>query len=505
MKHGFKYRWLIFIVPFLLGVYGYLLAYDYNWLGAVYSSLRLYGLNIDIPENDINLYIQIARWLAAIATTSVIMLLFQRMFSEIGLRWKLRNPEAVVVHGDGARRETVAEALGQPVVLMSGASCMEAKKHVLAFENDTAAIRYLQENEEKLLMKKDKEIYFSAFEYEPSDYAQTGLIVSNNAVNCARVYWQEHWLRDANETKIAIVGFGQYAQRILEQALLVNVIAWRAPIEYHVYGQGGDSFRNWYPQLQNVLSLEKSDEKKDSLFFHPSIESHGVEALGTMDRIILALDHPEENLLCLNKLITAGITGKVHVLCNKKMLQQLQYMPEQQKEQGQIELTAFGDSTAMYTREVIMHGRLLSIARQTHITYVRESAAANIRTNYASCTGCRKEGKCGDCPHAPGTWDDLTPFKKASNIAAADHEPIKRYMLSQAEQHGGIEAVKFALSRAEHDRWMRFCFLHNWKYGKVRNDAQRIHPSLLPFESLPPSEQEKDWWSYSCILSEQQK
>lgn len=503
MKQRFRFRWLVLLVPFLLGVYGYLLIYGGNWLGAVYSSLRLYGLNIDVPENDINIYIQIARWLAAVATTSVIMVLFQRVFVEIRLRWKLRNPDVVVVHGNGPRKDTVTEAIGIPAVSMSGKTCFEAKKHVLAFEDDATAIRYLQENEKKLLIKRDKEIYFVSYEYEPSDYAQQGLTVTNNAVNCARVYWKDNWLKDSSEQKIAIIGFGRYAQRILEQGLLVNVIAWRTPIEYHVFGGDGACFQKWHPELSNILTIDQVDPLKDSIVFHSPVSEDGIACLRQMDRIIIAEDRHEENMLCLNRILNAGIIGKIHVMGNRQLMQQLQYLPERQMKSAPVKIVSFGDDADMYSSHVIMHGELTRAAKGTHIDYVRKSKAENIRIKYNSCQGCRKNGKCEDCLQAARTWDDLTPFEKASNIASADHTPIKRYLIAESERHGGLNAVKKELCRIEHERWCRFYFLHNWRYGQIRDDGARIHPSLLPFEMLSETEQEKDWWAYSSILGEE--
>ena len=505
MKQRFRFRWLVLLVPFLLGVYGYLLLYGNNWLGAVYSSLRLYGLNIDVPENDINIYIQVARWLAAAATTSVIMILFQRVFTEIGLRWKLRNPDVVVVHGDGPRKEAVTAAIGNPAVSMSGKTCFEAKKHVLAFESDAAAIRYLQENERKLLSKCDKEIYFVSYEYEPSDYAQQGLIVTNSAVNCARVYWKENWIKDSAEQKIAIIGCGRYAQRILEQALLVNVIAWRTPIEYHMFGSDGACFQKWHPKLSEVLAINQPDQQSDSVFFHPSVSEDGIANLKQMDRIIIAEDSHEANIMYLNKILYAGISGAIHVIGNRQLIHQLQYLPEGYLKNGQMKILSFGDDADMYSRTVIMHGELTRTAKEAHINYVQKSQAKNIRSKYMSCQGCRKNGKCDDCLQAKHTWDDLTPFEKASNIATADHAPVKRYLIAESDRHGGLDVAKKELCRIEHERWCRFYYLHNWSYGKKRDDGARIHPSLLPFDRLSETEQEKDWWAYSSMLSEEEK
>lgn len=503
MKRFFRFRWLALFAPALLGAYGYWLVYDGNWLGAIYSSLRMYVLEMDIPESEVNVYIQIARWLAAAATTSVIVMVFQQFFAEIGLRWKLRHDDAVVVHGDGPRKETVVEALGKHAIPMSGNTCLDAKKHVLAFEDDMQAIRYLQEHEKKLLTGRNKQVYFSAYEYEPSDYEQQGLIVSNHAVNCARVYWKEHWLRNDAEQKIALIGCGRYAQRLLEQALLVNVIAWREPIEYHVFGDDGEGFRKWYPCLSNVLAIGQADPQKDSIIFHPDVQEDGIVNLQMMDRIIIAQDSREENILCLNKLLRAGLDGNIHVLTDQQLMQQLQYMPERQRKNGPKEIIVFGDDAELYSAPVIMHGELSSAAREAHIAYVRKSPAEAIRGKYGSCQGCTRNGLCGDCPQAARTWDDLTPFEKASNIASADHQAVKQALLEQIGQHGGMPAAKKELCRLEHERWCRFHYLHNWRYGPKRDDAARLHPSLVPFNDLSEAEQEKDWWAYSALLGEE--
>jgi len=502
MKNKSKYRWLVLLIPFLLGTYGYSLLYVNNLPGAMYSSLRLYGMNIDVPENAINIYIQIARWLALLATTSVVVLLFQRIFSELELRKKMRNVETIVVHGDGARKEIVVNALGDSAITMSSNSCFGAKKHVLAFDTDAAAIRYLQENESKLLVDKEKEVYFSSDEYEPSDYTQAGLSISNNAVNCARLYWKNNWLQDEEIMKVAIIGFGKYGQRLLEQALLVNVIAWRRTIEYHVFGSNGNEYIKWHPHIEKCVSINASSDDMDSVHFHPSIEESGLVELEEMDRIIISMDEAEKNILCLNRILAAGITGIIHVRGNEKLLKQVEYLPVRQRKLQNVEIAHFGDDKELYSREVLLHGELTRVAKEAHITYIRNSKAKSFQGKYQTCTGCDNTGRCGNCDKAINTWDDLIPLEKASNIAVADHEVVKRDLLMKAMNRDGLEISKRELCRVEHERWCRFYYLHNWDYGEKRDYKLRKHPDIIPFSKLPADEQEKDWWAYESLLNE---
>lgn len=502
LKKSMRQRWFILIIPFLLGTYGYSLLYGNNLPGAMYSSLRLYSMNIDVPENTINIYIQIARWLAAMATTSIVVLLFQHIFSELGLRKKMRDENLIVVHGDGARKEIIANVLGESAITMSSNACFGARKHVLAFDTDAAAIRYLQENESKLFVNKERRVYFSSDEYEPSDYAQAGLCISNNAVNCARLYWKNNWLRDERIKKVAIIGFGKYGQRLLEQALLVNVIAWRRTIEYHIFGCDGNEFIKWHPYIGKCISVNTSSDDVDSIHFHSSIEQSGLSDLEEMDRIIISLDEVEKNILCLNRILTAGITGTIHVRCNEELLKQVEYLPVRQQQLQSVEIAHFGDDKELYSREVMLHGKLTSLAKEAHITYVRESKAKSIKMKYRSCDGCKKEGRCGACEKVVNTWDDLIPLEKASNIAVADHEPVKREMLLKAQKNCGLAFSKKELCRIEHNRWCRFYYLHNWDYGNKRDYKLRQHPDIIPFNELPADEQEKDWWAYESLLNE---
>lgn len=507
-----RFRLVVLIIPFVLAFIGYYLVYSQNpdiepryvLTSCLFNSFKIYATAVMVGLDEMNPWLEVARWSGALVTTSMILVVLKHIASGVRLRWKLRRPDTVVVHGDGVQQDTIVRALGKSGVAAKGDISFRPATHVLAFENDGAAIRYIMENEQKLFTN-DKAVYFSSSEYEASDYAQSGLTVTNTAVNCARLYWQEHWLQDEKIRKVAIVGFGHYGQQLLEQALLVNVLPWRGPVEYHIYGSDGKTFLSWRPELRHCLTINHSDDVQDSLHFHPSLREMGIDHIQGMDRIIITQDSVDENLLLLNHLIHTGLNGVIHIRCGKKLLKQLQYLPERRMAQGLLTIASFGDEDELFSRDVILHGKLCEAAKNAHITYVTQSSAENIRRKYPSCTryeGCKEHGPCAGCPHAPATWDDLTPFEKSSNIAAADHAPIKRYLLRQAESKGGVESCHQELCRIEHIRWSRFYYLHNWHYAPQRDDARRLHPSLQPFDELSISEQEKDWWAYETILKE---
>jgi len=49
------------------------------------------------------------------------------------------------------------------------------------------------------------------------------------------------------------------------------------------------------------------------------------------------------------------------------------------------------------------------------------------------------------------------------------------------------------LARMEHERWMQEKLDAGWKYAKETDKPKRQHKLLVPWENLPPDEQEKDY------------
>ncbi len=48
------------------------------------------------------------------------------------------------------------------------------------------------------------------------------------------------------------------------------------------------------------------------------------------------------------------------------------------------------------------------------------------------------------------------------------------------------------LARNTHEVWADGRIRDGWTYGKERDDAQKKHPCLIPYEELPESEKEYD-------------
>jgi hypothetical protein len=55
-----------------------------------------------------------------------------------------------------------------------------------------------------------------------------------------------------------------------------------------------------------------------------------------------------------------------------------------------------------------------------------------------------------------------------------------------------LEELVERLAQNNHDHWARKRIEEGWRYGATRNDNQKYHPDLVPYDQLPESEKEYD-------------
>jgi len=289
--------------------------------------------------------------------------------------------------------------------------------------------------------------------------------------NCARQYWNRNPL-DRNEQTVVLIGFGSRAQRILERGLLVNVREVERPVHYHVFGDSY-GFQCSRPALHEAVCVNGIETGKDSIFFHDTPWNSNAALLEQADRVIVCESDDGKTIAVLQELRRLfPVGGRVHV--------QLSYTLEEE--------ATFGSGRELFTEELVMRRKLNRIAVGLHEIY---------------CAGVS----------GAAAWSELSEFKRQSNISAADHLLTKIRVLLQDDSIREVTADtaarayaafrqtedKTPLRRLEHNRWMRFHFLHNWRYGAVRNDALRMHPLLMPFEALCAEEQEKDDYPWELL------
>ena len=63
---------------------------------------------------------------------------------------------------------------------------------------------------------------------------------------------------------------------------------------------------------------------------------------------------------------------------------------------------------------------------------------------------------------------------------------------SQISLGSGLEDLVEKLAQNNHDHWAQKRIEEGWRYGSTRNDNEKEHPDLVPYDQLPESEKEYD-------------
>ena len=124
----------------------------------------------------------------------------------------------------------------------------------------------------------------------------------------------------------------------------------------------------------------------------------------------------------------------------------------------------------------------------------REELARQMHHDFLSRT------EPGATPHLV-PWDELLEAKRESNRAGVDHIAVKLARIGcRVVPQGRGRAKRFtftdeeieAMAQLEHARWVGEQAAAGTRYGPTRDDAARLHPSMVDWAQLPEEEREKD-------------
>ena len=141
------------------------------------------------------------------------------------------------------------------------------------------------------------------------------------------------------------------------------------------------------------------------------------------------------------------------------------------------------------------------IARTMHSIYLHEvKRVGSVRVKLSPATGFYTPGTGPD--HLVTDFDSLPEEIKFSNVDNAFHIPAKLLSIGYKIRPAGKGHNPVALhlstkevetmAKVEHIRWSWDKRLNGWTYGKKRDNINKIHPGLIPYEQLKDSEKEKD-------------
>ena len=399
------------------------------------------------------------------------------IFSEVNPRTRLMA-EALAKEPAAPKKHMIIffdSGTGDDGILPAGVRTAFPPEKLLAFKNgkgsaDVFAMGDDQaENDRLAWTLKDLPCrVFSMSSFEPDRLSDRLFLFDPHDV-CARLYWHLYPVTSPFET-IVLIGSGRYADALLEQAVLINVLAPDQRISYHVFGDFTD-FRNLHPSLGQIF--DGSGDTADVLIFHDEPWNSDLSLLKNAHRILFCGDSADESI------------GRAAALRRACPLKGRVFVRGAAPLEGFV---TFGTPDQLITPDHIIQRRLNETAIKLHNLYHDQVAGSP-------------------------AWEELSGFLRRSNIASADHLPVKARILlggdvpftpdtiaraASVYEHADEELLE-RCRRIEHERWMRFHLMNNWQYAPVRDNAARLHPLLLPYEKLSRADQLKDDYSWKLL------
>ena len=467
------YRILLLLCPAVLGAIGFLTVDRMSLSDALFNCVQMYVVNYG--ESPTNIWVELARWTAPLATASSILLLLSSINRRLTARIKTFFIDTVAVYGPDEETDQLLSQLGRRGI-RGGERFLPARRYILT-DTQEENLAFYQAHEQEL---QGAQVYLRCDSLPGQSVSPSNLHLFQPMEIAARLFWKRGDLLPIAAEKgaqlhIACVGFGKLGEELLYWGLQNNIFSPEQRICYHIFGDASD-FLASHPMLSQIAD--------PVITYEDGWQKH-LDVLSGADLIMVL---PEKD----------GPAQETTVY------QLLSLVPGK-------EITVFADAPAILSmldeqqrlRIVDVSGRALRVSHILEDDLLRDAMKINLR--YAHLYN----GVVETAENARAEWDKLSAFLRYSNISSADYHAIRLQMLHQmGAKSDGSDLTgdqKELLSELEHMRWCRYHWLNNWRYGKpedgkAKDAARRIHVDLVPYGELSEEEKQKDRSTIDVML-----
>lgn len=439
------------MLPFVTGAIGYMVSGE-TLTDSLYESYALYFVS---PVcGAYNIWIEIARWTAALVTTATILYALRRLGLRLYWMIKCLSKDSVAVYC--ASDTKISFERGHTGVIYPGRNFRSmAKSQIIMFDSDEENLRFYEENKKQLTGRRVyiglKEIEYGLMK-ELGSESKVCFYDINGAI--ARKLWRKLALWEGqafgNRIVITILGTRHLGRSILHHGLLLNIASLAQEIDYNFIGE-----HSLYQAAHGALPTCNQDSVR---YLEADGENYW-EVIRQSDIVIIS------EAVSIERLQTIGI------VCSGQIFY---YSPKEGDVGACLKLSRlrpFGRDFEIYTDENIRGNKLIEAAMEQNHRYMQ---------SYGKDMAADKEAE----------WNKLDGFLKWSNISSSDFRPVLRSLAAS-----GMELEE--LAELEHIRWCRFHYLNYWSFGvpengESRDDAKKIHKCLCDFSELSEEDKEKD-------------
>lgn len=446
--------WMFIPIPAIMGMIGLSIEGSSFWNSA-YSCLTMYLVDFGDPTD--NILVQMARWLAPIATVGTLSLVFASIGRVVKRIYAGCSKKSVAVFGDGAGKTELLCELGVNGISMEK-TAVRAGCYILAGSEE----ENLEFYEQNSMALKGKDVYLKCRSLPEQASSDPYLHLFSPEETAARLFWKEKCpykisAATNHHFKIAILGFGRLGEELLMQGLQYNIFSPDQVVAYHIFGED-NGFVDTHPQLAEIT---------DPVIFHGEPWYQAKDLIQECQMLIVV--QQEEQLDLLQRLVKLYPQTGIHVFSAQAS-----------------GVSLLEKNTGLCGFDWKAKSMLLESIRGTNVHYL----AKKLNLRYAHLySGVPENEKNMD-----SQWLKLDTFTRYSNISAANYYDVCMHILDGKELTE--ERLAF-LGELEHIRWCRYHYLNNWRYGipnngKNKDPQNRIHSLLVAYDQLAEPEKEKD-------------
>lgn len=460
---------LAFFLPAVFGVIGFALLEGEPLSNALFNCLSMYVINYADPPA--NIFVELARWTAPLATASGVFLAIAAARQKLRNYLCFRHGHSVAVYGPAGPRTALLDQLGSNG-LEGQDQLIPAQRYILLNQEDWNFSFYYQ-NRQAL---QGHMVYLQSKAAPAQAAADPWLRLFCPEETAARLFWKQNCLYSAAAAKegrlrLVFLGFGALGEQLLYYGLLDNIFLPEQQIEYHIFGDC-QSFLATHTQLGSL---------EDRVIPHQQPWYQSLPLLEQADLVIVL--EQQDQLALLQDLLLACRRPLFHVFAASQAARLLD---------SQNRLLLFDWHSQAQKLENILGESLFDRAQRINLRY------ANLYGGVAETP----ENKLAE-------WNKLDAFTRYSNVSAADYHEIRLQMLDtmglpRQPDQWPPETMEF-FSQLEHIRWQRYHYLNNWQYGRPeqgsKDPVRRIHVNLMPYHQLSQADKEKDRENIRLLLS----
>lgn len=447
----YTFRFLLITIPFTLGVIGFISAGN-GTLQSIYCSLCLYGMGQkELPPNTL---IEIARWIAPLATAGILIAIIKaakRHFQNFVAKF---FPHNVAVYGPKDEKKAMLKQLGIRGIDMAN-DAVNANCFILIGDEDENFEIYRTQ-----LADKNKDVYLKCASL-PEHAGKGNLHLFCPEETAARVFWEKNSLYDLANAKnnmldVVIVGFEKLGREVLLSALHGNIFDLNQKITYHIIGED-NGFTDTYHELDKIT---------DPVIFHPTPVAENLELIAKADEVIVTTQKDQLDTLFM----------LIHAISEKQF-----YV-----------FSAHMDATSLIAEE-FNKTRLICFdwkkEAMNPANILREETVYHAK-RLNMCWAGKPDGSDEE---ANEKWAEMDTFNRYSNIYAASY----RHTIARKLGTDSLDDKMEMLAELEHIRWSRYHYLNNWALGTPENGEskdkpKRIHTCLIPYCDLSEPMKEND-------------